>query len=134
MNYASQPQMTIDTTKQYTATIETGKGNLVLELFAKDVPVTVNNFVFLAREGYYDDTTFSTQAVCGAPVGPDSSAMPRGTAPTETMSSTVPELGSSAKSLFDASAAWLELSRVRCPPRKNTGARHDFSACQGLLH
>ncbi len=50
--------MTIDTSKQYTATIETGKGNLVLELFASDVPVTVNNFVFLAREGFYDGTTF----------------------------------------------------------------------------
>jgi len=50
--------MTIDTSKQYTATIETGKGILVLELFAKDVPVTVNNFAFLAREGFYDNTTF----------------------------------------------------------------------------
>jgi peptidyl-prolyl cis-trans isomerase B (cyclophilin B) len=50
--------MTIDTSKQYTATIETEKGNLVLELFASDVPVTVNNFVFLAREGFYDGTTF----------------------------------------------------------------------------
>lgn len=50
--------MIIDTDKQYTATIETRKGNLVLELFATDVPVTVNNFVFLAREGYYDGVTF----------------------------------------------------------------------------
>ena len=50
--------MRIDTTKQYTATIETKKGNLVLELFASDVPVTVNNFVFLARERFYDGTTF----------------------------------------------------------------------------
>lgn len=50
--------MTIDTSKKYTATIETDKGNLVIELFAKDVPVTVNNFVFLARQGYYDGTTF----------------------------------------------------------------------------
>ena len=50
--------MTIDTGKQYTATIETEKGNLELELFAKNVPVTVNNFVFLAREGFYDGTTF----------------------------------------------------------------------------
>jgi peptidyl-prolyl cis-trans isomerase B (cyclophilin B) len=50
--------MKIDTSKQYTATIETEKGNLVLELFASDVPVTVNNFVFLAREGFYDGTTF----------------------------------------------------------------------------
>ena len=50
--------MTIDTTKEYTATIETAKGDLVLELFAADVPVTVNNLVFLAREGFYDNTTF----------------------------------------------------------------------------
>jgi cyclophilin family peptidyl-prolyl cis-trans isomerase len=50
--------MTIDTGKQYTAIIETEKGNMVAELFAKDVPVTVNNFVFLAREGFYDGSTF----------------------------------------------------------------------------
>jgi len=50
--------MTIDVNKQYTAIIETEKGKMVLELFAKDVPVTVNNFVFLAREGFYDGTTF----------------------------------------------------------------------------
>ncbi|MDP3880021.1 MAG: peptidylprolyl isomerase [Dehalococcoidales bacterium] len=50
--------MQIDTSKQYTATIETEKGDLVLELFAGDVPVTVNNFVFLAREGFYDGVTF----------------------------------------------------------------------------
>ena len=56
--YSSPPPMTIDTSKQYTATIETEKGNLVLELFAHDVPVTVNNFVFLAHEGFYDGTTF----------------------------------------------------------------------------
>ena len=56
--YSAPPPMTIDTSKQYTATIETEKGNLVLELFASDVPVTVNNFVFLARDGFYDGTTF----------------------------------------------------------------------------
>jgi cyclophilin family peptidyl-prolyl cis-trans isomerase/predicted small lipoprotein YifL len=56
--YSSPPAMTIDTSKKYTATIETEKGNMVLELFAKDVPVTVNNFVFLAREGFYDGSTF----------------------------------------------------------------------------
>jgi len=50
--------MTIDTSKKYTATIETENGSMVLELFASDVPVTVNNFVFLAREGFYDGTTF----------------------------------------------------------------------------
>jgi len=56
--YSAPPPMTIDTSKQYTATIETEKGNLVLELFASDVPVTVNNFVFLASEKFYDGTTF----------------------------------------------------------------------------
>ena len=50
--------MVIDTSKNYTAIIETVKGNITLELFAKDVPVTVNNFVFLAREGFYDNCTF----------------------------------------------------------------------------
>ena len=58
MTYSVPPPMTIDTSKQYTATIETEKGDLVLELFASDVPVTVNNFVFLVREGFYDGTTF----------------------------------------------------------------------------
>jgi len=50
--------MTIDSSKQFMATLETEKGNIELELFAGDVPVTVNNFVFLAREGFYDNTTF----------------------------------------------------------------------------
>ena len=57
-SWSSPPPMTIDTSKQYTATIETEKGNMVVELFAKDVPKTVNNFVFLAREGFYDGSTF----------------------------------------------------------------------------
>ena len=56
--YSAAPPMVIDTSKQYTAIIETEKGDLVLELFASDVPVTVNNFVFLAREGFYDGSTF----------------------------------------------------------------------------
>ena len=58
MHWNSPPKMSIDTSKKYTAVIETVKGDLVLELFAKDVPVTVNNFVFLARQGFYDNTTF----------------------------------------------------------------------------
>ena len=56
--YSEPLSMTIDTSKQYTATIETEKGNLVLELFASDVPMTVNNFVLLARDGFYDGLTF----------------------------------------------------------------------------
>jgi len=56
--YSSPPPMTIDTDKKYTAIIKTEKGDLELELFASDVPVTVNNFVFLARDGFYNGTTF----------------------------------------------------------------------------
>jgi len=58
MKYSTPPAMQIDTSKNYSATIKTNKGDLQLELFARDVPVTVNNFVFLAREGFYDNTTF----------------------------------------------------------------------------
>ena len=58
MNWDSPPPMSIDTGKKYTAIMETVKGTLVLVLFAADVPGTVNNFVFLARQGYYDGTTF----------------------------------------------------------------------------
>ncbi len=58
MSYSTPPPMTIDTSKKYTATTETAKGDLVLELFASGVPITVNNFVFLARERFYDGTTF----------------------------------------------------------------------------
>jgi len=56
--YSASPLMTIDTSKEYIATIETEKGNLVLKLFASDVAITVNNFVFLARDGFYNGTTF----------------------------------------------------------------------------
>ena len=50
--------MTIDTNKSYTATFDTSRGSISVELFAKDAPNTVNNFVFLAREGFYDGTVF----------------------------------------------------------------------------
>jgi peptidyl-prolyl cis-trans isomerase B (cyclophilin B) len=56
--YSKPPEMTIDPNKSYTATLETSKGSIVCDLFAKDAPKTVNNFVFLAREGFYDGTTF----------------------------------------------------------------------------
>ena len=56
--YSAPPTMTIDVKKHYTATLKTDRGDLVLELFAADAPKTVNNFVFLAREGFYDNTVF----------------------------------------------------------------------------
>lgn len=56
--YASPPPLTIDTGKKYSATLETSRGNIVCELFAKDAPKTVNNFIFLAKEKFYDGTVF----------------------------------------------------------------------------
>ena len=52
------PQMGIDPQKTYAATFKTDKGDIVCSLYASKVPKTVNNFVFLAREGFYDNTIF----------------------------------------------------------------------------
>jgi len=52
------PAMEIDPEKNYTARMETDKGEMVIELFADKAPKTVNNFVFLARQGFYDDVIF----------------------------------------------------------------------------
>src|SRR5688572_29372889 len=57
-SYSSPPPITIDTNKSYSATFDTSRGKIVCDLFVKDAPETVNNFVFLAREGFYDGTTF----------------------------------------------------------------------------
>jgi peptidyl-prolyl cis-trans isomerase B (cyclophilin B) len=56
--YSAPPAMSIDAGKKYTATFDTTRGQIVCELFAKDAPKTVNNFVFLAREKFYDGTVF----------------------------------------------------------------------------
>ncbi len=56
--YSAPPPMTIDTNKSYTALIKTNKGDIKVKLYAKDAPMTVNNFVFLARDGFYDGSTF----------------------------------------------------------------------------
>jgi peptidyl-prolyl cis-trans isomerase B (cyclophilin B) len=56
--YSSQPAMGIDPNKKYTATFNTSRGEIVCELYAKDKPITVNNFVFLARDKFYDGTVF----------------------------------------------------------------------------
>lgn len=56
--YSAAPAMTIDTSKKYAATINTSRGTIVIDLFAADAPLTVNNFVFLAREGFYDGLKF----------------------------------------------------------------------------
>ena len=56
--WAKAPDYNLDLTKKYFALFKTDKGDIKVELFAKQVPNTVSNFVFLASEGYYDDTIF----------------------------------------------------------------------------
>jgi len=56
--YPSAPALSIDPAQKYTATFETSRGTIVCELFPKEAPNTVNNFVFLANEGFYDGTQF----------------------------------------------------------------------------
>ena len=58
MTYDAPPPLTIDQDKQYIVNMETDKGTIRIQLFPKDAPKTVNNFVFLSREGYYDGLTF----------------------------------------------------------------------------
>lgn len=52
------PPMEIDPSKEYFATLETEQGEIVLELFADQAPLAVNNFIFLANQGWYDNITF----------------------------------------------------------------------------
>lgn len=56
--YENPPEMQIDKDKEYIATIHTNKGDIKIQLFASEAPKTVNNFVFLAKEGYYNKVKF----------------------------------------------------------------------------
>ena len=56
--YSAPPPLTIDPSKKYSAVFNTSRGEIGCELFAKDAPNTVNNFVFLARDKFYDGTEF----------------------------------------------------------------------------
>ena len=72
--YSAPPAMAIDVNKKYTATFETSKGKIVCDLYAKDAPKTVNNFVFLAKEKFYDGIVFHRVIAdfmiqCGDPTG-----------------------------------------------------------------
>lgn len=58
MMYEAAPPMEIDPAKYYYATLKTNRGDIVVQLFADRAPNTVNNFVYLARQGFYDNTTF----------------------------------------------------------------------------
>lgn len=57
-HYSSKPDMVIDPNKTYTATFDTSRGAIVCDLFAKAAPITVNNFIFLAKDKFYDGTVF----------------------------------------------------------------------------
>ncbi len=56
--FSAPPPMSIDTSKHYTATIDTSMGTMTADLFASEAPMTVNNFVFLANQHFYDGVTF----------------------------------------------------------------------------
>ena len=56
--YTSKPEMSIDVNSTYTAELETSLGNIVIELFTDTSPITVNNFVNLSNDGYYNDVIF----------------------------------------------------------------------------
>lgn len=56
--YNRPPEVTIDPKKNYTATLKTNLGDITIQLYADKTPITVNNFVFLAREGFYNNTIF----------------------------------------------------------------------------
>ncbi|HEY7036279.1 MAG TPA: peptidylprolyl isomerase, partial [Thermomicrobiales bacterium] len=58
LQWSAPPAMVIDPAKTYTARVETSLGDFTITFFPQEAPVTVNNFVCLARAGYYDDTTF----------------------------------------------------------------------------
>ena len=72
--YPKPPEMSINASRDYQATIVTEKGNITLDLFEAESPITVNNFVFLAQQGFYDGVTFhrvleSFMAQTGDPSG-----------------------------------------------------------------
>ena len=58
LQWSSSPPMTIDQGRQYIATIKTNLGDIEVQLFPQDAPLAVNNFVFLAREGFYNSVKF----------------------------------------------------------------------------
>ena len=56
--YTTKPPILIDTNKSYSAVFKTSEGEFTVELNVKDTPITTNNFVFLARQGFYNNTIF----------------------------------------------------------------------------
>jgi cyclophilin family peptidyl-prolyl cis-trans isomerase len=58
MSWSKAPAMTIDTSKQYIATVDTTLGSFKIQLFPQETPIAVNNFVFLSKQGFYNGVIF----------------------------------------------------------------------------
>jgi peptidyl-prolyl cis-trans isomerase B (cyclophilin B) len=123
--YSNPPAFALNPARRYFATIDTPRSVIHAELFAKDAPKTVNHFVFLAREGFYDGLTFHNVipdfvVQGGCPLGtgaggcgytiPDEigPAKPRHVAGTLFMSSATPNANGSVFSIAHADAPWLD--------------------------
>jgi cyclophilin family peptidyl-prolyl cis-trans isomerase len=123
--YANPPAFALNLARRYVAAIDTPRGVIRAELFAKDAPKTVNHFVFLAREGFYDGLTFHNvipdfvvQAGCPLGTGaggcgytiPDEigPGKPKHLAGTLFMSGAVPNANGSVFSVAHADAPWLD--------------------------
>ncbi|HEX8522302.1 MAG TPA: peptidylprolyl isomerase [Tepidisphaeraceae bacterium] len=126
--YAQPPEMKIDQNKKYTATIDTDKGKVTVELYPKEAPKTVNNFVFLAREGFYDGTVFHRVIPKFMIQGGDPTGTGRGDAGykfenenkdsvrtfkpgTLAMANAGPDTNGSQFFINDADSPWLEASK-----------------------
>lgn len=128
--YTTAPDPTgpgaIDPSKTYTAVIKTAQGDVTIQLDAKDAPVTVNNFVFLAKDGFYNGTTFfrviadaSGQLVyaqAGDPTGTGSGG-PGYDLPVENLSTTA----------FSDSAGVLAMARPSDASALNNGSQFFFT-------
>lgn len=87
ISWSKMPEMAIDLNKSYTATVVTSKGQFTIKLFANEAPVTVNNFVFLAKERFYDGLTFhrviESYMILGGDPKADGTGTPGYTIPAE---------------------------------------------------
>jgi peptidyl-prolyl cis-trans isomerase B (cyclophilin B) len=79
MQWTTPPDLTIDPTKTHTAVLETNKGIIQIHLFAKEAPITVNNFVFLIQQGFYDGVKFHRVIADFMIQGGDRNGKPAGT-------------------------------------------------------
>ena len=119
--YTAAPPMTIDPAKTYTAVIKTDQGDVKIDLLAKDAPETVNNFVFLAQQKFYDGTTFyRVIADADGKVHFVQAGDPSGTG-TGGPGYTLPVEASS--NLFDSTAGVLAMAKPQSADQPNNGSQ-----------